>query len=85
MAGNDWPCCAGPPTPPSGVNEDCIQTTSVARISATDHTSVQFPRPHSKRFNYLFHDGHVGLLEPLNDQSGTLANPNGMWTMAAGV
>jgi prepilin-type N-terminal cleavage/methylation domain-containing protein/prepilin-type processing-associated H-X9-DG protein len=88
MAGNDWPCfCAGPgPTPPSGVNEDCIQTTAVARISSTDHTygSLSYGL-HSQRFNYLFHDGHVGLFKTAQTiGSGTLANPNGMWTMAAG-
>jgi len=88
MAGNDWPSfCAGPgPTPPSGVSEDCIQTTSAARISATDHTYGALSYGlHSQRFNYLFHDGHVGLHRTTETVgNGTLANPNGMWTMAKG-
>jgi prepilin-type processing-associated H-X9-DG protein len=73
--------------PPSGVNEDCIQTTSVARISATDHTygSLSYGL-HSRRFNYLFHDGHVGLHRTTETVgSGTTAHPKGMWTMMAGV
>ena len=88
MAGNDWPSfCAGPgPTPPSGVNEDCIQTTSVARISGTDHTYGALSYGlHAQRFNYLFHDGHVGLHRTTETiGNGTLANPNGMWSMARG-
>jgi prepilin-type processing-associated H-X9-DG protein len=88
MAGNDWPCfCAGPgPTVPGGVSEDCIQTTTVSKISATDHTygTISYGL-HSQRFNYLFHDGHAGLHKTTETiGSGTIANPNGMWTMAAG-
>ena len=88
MAGNDWPSfCAGPgPSVPSGVNEDCIQTTPVARVSATDNTygSLSYGL-HSQRFNYLFHDGHVGLHRTTETiGTGTAADPKGMWTMAAG-
>jgi prepilin-type N-terminal cleavage/methylation domain-containing protein/prepilin-type processing-associated H-X9-DG protein len=88
MAGNDWPSfCAGPgPATPGGVSEDCVQTTSVARISSTDHTygSLSYGL-HSKRFNYLFHDGHVGLHTTAETIGrGTAANPMGMWTMVAG-
>jgi len=88
MAGNDWPSfCAGPgPAVPSGVSEDCVQTTTVARISGTDHTygSLSYGL-HSKRFNYLFHDGHVGLHTTTETIGrGTAVNPMGMWTMVAG-
>jgi prepilin-type N-terminal cleavage/methylation domain-containing protein/prepilin-type processing-associated H-X9-DG protein len=88
MAGNDWPSfCAGPgPAVPGGVSEDCIQTTTVARISGTDHTygSLSYGL-HSKRFNYLFHDGHVGLHTTTETVGrGNALNPMGMWTMAAG-
>jgi prepilin-type N-terminal cleavage/methylation domain-containing protein/prepilin-type processing-associated H-X9-DG protein len=88
MAGNDWPSfCAGPGPPvPANVSEDCIQTTTVAKVSGTDHTygSLSYGL-HSQRFNYLFHDGHVGLHRTTETiGNGTLANPNGMWTMAAG-
>ena len=88
MAGNDWPSfCAGPgPAVPSGVSEDCIQTTTVAKIGGTDHTygSLSYGL-HSKRFNYLFHDGHVGLHTTAETVGrGNALNPMGMWTMAAG-
>jgi len=88
MAGNDWPSfCAGPgPAVPGGVSEDCIQTTTVAKVSPTDHTygSLSYGL-HSKRFNYLFHDGHVGLYRTMETVGrGNAMNPMGMWTMAAG-
>lgn len=88
MAGNDWPSfCAGPgPAIPAGASEDCVQTTSVANISSTGHTygSLSYGL-HSKRFNYLFHDGHIGLHRTTDTVGrGTTTNPLGMWTMAAG-
>ena len=89
IAGNDWPSfCAGPgpTTDPSysggGISGDCIQTGD---SSATmNYGSVNYGL-HSKRFNYLFHDGHV---EPLKIEetigSGTTDAPKGMWTMTPG-
>ncbi len=88
MAGNDWPSfCAGPgPDQPGGVTEDCVQTTRTANISMTGNTygAVTYGL-HSQRFNYLFHDGHVGL-HKIGDTTGTgtSLNPRGMWTMSAG-
>lgn len=88
MAGNDWPSfCAGPgPTAPSGANQDCIQTTPVSRVSGTEHTYGTLSYGlHSLRFNYLFHDGHVGLHRTTETVgSGTASNPKGMWTMIQG-
>ncbi len=88
MAGNDWPSfCAGPGTAtPSGISEDCIQTTKTANVSATGNTYGTLSYGlHSQRFNYLFHDGHVGLHKTTDTiGSGTQADPRGMWTMAAG-
>jgi len=86
MAGNDWPAfCAGPgPDVPGGVSEDCVQTTTTANISGSTHTygSLSYGL-HSKRFNYLFHDGHVGIHKTTDTIGrGTLLNPLGMWTMA---
>lgn len=87
--GNDWPSfCAGPgdPTSPSlpayagaGVNADCLQTGNAA--AANSYGSVAYAL-HSKRFNYLFFDGHVEALR-IEDTvgSGTLAIPKGMWTI----
>ncbi len=88
MAGNDWPCFSAGPGPniPGGASEDCVQTTKVANISATGHTygTVSYGL-HSQRFNYLFHDGHVGLHRTTETVgNGTMANPLGMWTMTQG-
>jgi prepilin-type N-terminal cleavage/methylation domain-containing protein/prepilin-type processing-associated H-X9-DG protein len=88
MSGNDWPSfCAGPgPIAPGGVTEDCIQTTRTPSISGTGNTygSISYGL-HSQRFNYLFHDGHVGLFKTTQTiGTGTTLDPMGMWTMAAG-
>jgi len=88
MAGNDWPSfCAGPgPDIPGSASQDCVQTTAAANISSTSHTygSLSYGL-HSKRFNSLFHDGHVGLHQTgATLGRGTASNPFGMWTMAAG-
>jgi prepilin-type processing-associated H-X9-DG protein len=86
MAGNDWPSfCAGPgPDVPAGVSEDCVQTTTAANISSTAHTyGILSYGLHSRRFNYLFHDGHVGLHDTKETIGrGTFLNPLGMWTIA---
>jgi prepilin-type N-terminal cleavage/methylation domain-containing protein/prepilin-type processing-associated H-X9-DG protein len=84
-AGNNWPSfCAGPgpTTAYGGITPDCIQTGDAT--ATMNYGSVNYGL-HSKRFNYLFHDGHV---EPLRIEetigSGTMAAPNGMWTMTPG-
>ena len=84
-AGNDWPSfCAGPGpgTAYSGITPDCIQTGDAA--ATMNYGSVSYGL-HSRRFNYLFHDGHV---EPLKIGetigSGTTNAPKGMWTMTPG-
>ena len=88
MAGNDWPSfCSGPgPVQPSGSSQDSIQTTPAVGISGSTHTYGTLSYAlHSMRFNYLFHDGHVGLHKTTETVgTGTAANPKGMWTMAAG-
>jgi prepilin-type N-terminal cleavage/methylation domain-containing protein/prepilin-type processing-associated H-X9-DG protein len=82
IAGNDWPSfCAGPgPTAPSMVSLDCVQvSTDGANFGAASYGL------HSKRFNYLFHDGHVSILRQTDTTGkGSLANPKGMWTMVRG-
>jgi prepilin-type processing-associated H-X9-DG protein len=87
VAGNDWPSfCAGPgPTTAyssAGITPDCIQTGDAT--ATMNYGSVNYGL-HSKRFNYLFHDGHV---EPLKIGetigSGTTNAPKGMWTMTPG-
>jgi prepilin-type processing-associated H-X9-DG protein len=88
MAGNDWPSfCAGPgPDMPSGVSQDCVQTTRFAMVTSTAHTygSLSYGL-HANRFNYLFADGRVGLYKTSETVgTGTVTDPYGMWTMAAG-
>jgi prepilin-type N-terminal cleavage/methylation domain-containing protein/prepilin-type processing-associated H-X9-DG protein len=40
---------------------------------------------HNRRFNYLFHDGHVEALKVEQTiGTGTLTSPKGMWTVAQG-
>ena len=87
VAGNDWPSfCAGPGPVSSyssfGITPDCIQTGDAT--ATMNYGSVSYGL-HSKRFNYLFHDGHVEVLK--NDEtygSGSKAAPKGMWTMTPG-
>ena len=72
---------------PAGAgSEDTIQTTPTANVSATGHTCGSLSCGlHAQRFNYLFHDGHVGTHKTTETVgSGTTANPKGMWTMTAG-
>ena len=87
IAGNDWPSfCAGPgPTTAYssvGINGDCLQTGDAT--ATMNYGSVNYGL-HSRRFNYLFHDGHV---EPLKIEEtiggGTTNAPKGMWTMTPG-
>ena len=84
IAGNDWPSfCAGPgPFVPAGVTADCVQTGD--STATMNFGSVSYGI-HNKRFNYLFHDGHVEALrieETLG--TGTSNAPAGMWTMTPG-
>lgn len=87
MAGNDWPSfCSGPgPAIPNSASEDSVQTAKL-NISATGHTYGTLSYGlHAQRFNYLFHDGHVGLYRTAQTIGrGTIAEPRGMWTMAIG-
>jgi prepilin-type N-terminal cleavage/methylation domain-containing protein/prepilin-type processing-associated H-X9-DG protein len=82
IAGNDWPSfCAGPgPTVPTGVTADCVQINAGGMSYGAAAYGL-----HSRRFNYLFHDGHVQALTiPETLGSGTTNAPKGMWTMVAG-
>ena len=84
MAGNDWPSfCAGPG--PGTYDENLFQiNTAPPGASTHGYGSVSYGL-HSRRFNYLFHDGHVGLYQTKETIGrGTAAVPRGMWTMTAG-
>jgi len=81
-AGNDWPSfCAGPANNAAlGLTPDCFQIAS----SQYGYGGVAYGL-HSKRFNYLFHDGHVSQLKTTDTVgTGTTNAPKGMWTMTAG-
>jgi prepilin-type processing-associated H-X9-DG protein len=83
-AGNDWPSFCGGPVYSSSVwswlNADCFQIgTSTWNYGETAYGL------HAKRFNYLFHDGHVSTLRITDTVgTGTPTAPKGMWTMTAG-
>ena len=85
MAGNDYPSmCAGPGPefPSTRVDQDAVQTAP--DVTGNAYGSVSYGL-HSQRFNYLFHDGHVGAHKTKETVgSGTTANPKGMWTITPG-
>jgi prepilin-type processing-associated H-X9-DG protein len=80
--GNDWPSfCAGPgPDVPENATADCVQT-GTGTFNGINYGAVAYGL-HGRRFNYLFHDGHVAIYtigETLG--TGTAKAPKGMWTM----
>ncbi len=82
-AGNDWPSfSAGPgPNAPNGLDANCVQ---VSKGSPLNYGGAAYGL-HGYRFNYLFHDGHVGIHKTVETVgSGTTNSPKGMWTMIAG-
>jgi prepilin-type N-terminal cleavage/methylation domain-containing protein/prepilin-type processing-associated H-X9-DG protein len=85
-AGNDWPSfCAGPGTGlPGGISADCVQLSPYSSFNKISYGTVAYGL-HAKRFNYLFHDGHVSTLRVSDTVgTGTTNAPKGMWTMRAG-
>ena len=84
IAGNDWPSfCVGPTygaNNSSGFTPDCFQIAS----TQFGYGGAAYGL-HGRRFNYLFHDGHVETLKIQQTVgSGTTNAPKGMWTLAAG-
>lgn len=85
-AGNDWPSfCAGPGSNvPSGVGPDCVQLSKSSSFNSISYGSAAYGL-HGRRFNYLFHDGHVSVLKVTDTVGiGTTNAPKGMWTMISG-
>jgi prepilin-type N-terminal cleavage/methylation domain-containing protein/prepilin-type processing-associated H-X9-DG protein len=79
IAGNDYPSfCFGP----TGTGNS---TQTPYQIVMGQTYGVTAYGLHGKRFNYLFHDGHVGL-HRITDTvgTGTTNAPRGMWTMVRG-
>ena len=82
ICGNDYPSfCEAPVGPATAQDQSPFQIVTGGRKNwgATAYGL------HSKRFNYLFHDGHVSL-HKITDTvgGGTVTAPRGMWTMTPG-
>jgi prepilin-type N-terminal cleavage/methylation domain-containing protein/prepilin-type processing-associated H-X9-DG protein len=83
VVGNVWPSiCNGPVFTGSG-------SVDLFQVDATSSTGHNYGYSeyglHSKRFNYLFHDGHVQALRiEQTVGTGTTSSPKGMWTVMPG-
>ena len=85
-AGNDWPSfCAGPGSgTPGGVSQDAVQLSPATTFNKVSYGSIAYGL-HARRFNYLFHDGHVSIHKVTETVGrGTTNAPQGMWTMVSG-
>lgn len=85
-AGNDWPSfCGGPGYQvPTGLTPDCVQLSPISTFTNISYGTAAYGL-HARRFNYLFHDGHVSILKVTDTVgSGTTNLPKGMWTMTPG-
>ena len=81
IAGNDWPSFCMGPTGPSSGDQTPYQIGTGGRRNGGDNAYGL----HSKRFNYLFHDGHTSILKITDTVgSGRTNAPKGMWTMTPG-
>jgi prepilin-type processing-associated H-X9-DG protein len=69
---------------PSGLTPDCVQINKSSSFNNISYGTAAYGL-HGRRFNYLFHDGHVGI-HKITDTvgKGTTNAPLGMWTMTAG-
>jgi prepilin-type N-terminal cleavage/methylation domain-containing protein/prepilin-type processing-associated H-X9-DG protein len=81
IAGNDWPSFSMGPTGPSQGDQTPFQIA----IGGRQKWGAAAYGLHGRRFNYLFHDGHVAI-HKITDTvgAGTTNSPKGMWTMIAG-
>jgi prepilin-type processing-associated H-X9-DG protein len=84
--GNEWPCiCLGPQGSGSLYQiEPNAQPQNPTATQGVNQGQIVY-RAHSQRFNYLFHDGHVGT-HRIQDTigRGTLNDARGMWTHIPG-
>jgi len=82
IAGNDWPSfCMGPTGPATDQDQSPYQIVTGGRRN----WGAAAYGLHAKRFNYLFHDGHVSIHKITETVgAGTLNTPKGMWTMTPG-
>jgi len=92
MAGNGWPSfCAGPGyrvptwTGFASSQSDIVQATDIPPNNNKQSFGKVLFGLHDRRFNYLFHDGHVQIFRPQDTVgSGTTNDPRGMWTIVKG-
>ncbi len=85
-AGNDWPSfCSGPGFGlPRNATPDSVQLNKSSSFNSVSYGTATYGL-HAKRFNYLFHDGHVAIHQVQETiGTGTTNAPKGMWTMTAG-
>jgi len=82
IAGNDYPSfCKGPTGPAEAGDQTPYQIVTGAKHAY----GAKAYGLHSRRFNYLFHDGHVGTLKITDTVgSGRTNAPRGMWTLTPG-
>jgi prepilin-type N-terminal cleavage/methylation domain-containing protein/prepilin-type processing-associated H-X9-DG protein len=86
-AGNVWPSISLGPYGASTLNQ--IDPNAMAQDPNAGGSGMNqgmlLYKAHQKRFNYAFHDGHVQMLQyEQTIGTGTLAAPQGMWTVAPG-
>ena len=82
IAGNDYPSfCMGPTGTANAGDQTPYQiVTGGSQIYGKAAYGL-----HNRRFNYLFHDGHVEALKiEQTVGTGTLTAPKGMWTVVSG-
>ena len=87
VCGQVWPSMSCAPVAGGGTPADLCQTdpNSTGMSPASHNFGATAYGLHSKRFNYLFHDGHVETLKMEQTiGKGTLTDPKGMWTIATG-
>ena len=85
ICGNDWPSFCMGPTGPAEAGAYPEQTPYQVVTGEKQQWGATTYGLHGQRFNYLFHDGHVGIYRMKETVgSGTLTAPKGMWTMRVG-
>jgi prepilin-type N-terminal cleavage/methylation domain-containing protein/prepilin-type processing-associated H-X9-DG protein len=78
VVGNVWPCISIGPEGAGDLYQ--LDPSPDAKNFGNNQYGL-----HADRFNYLFHDNHVQALKIQQTVGlGTLSDPKGMWTVAAG-
>lgn len=82
IAGNDYPAFSWGPTGPMSAQDQTPY--QIVTGGPQSYGSAAYGL-HSRRFNYLFHDGHVEALKiEQTIGTGTTNAPKGMWTVTSG-